>query len=54
MELSWLNSPEIQMGVDNERLIALCKARAGYGANVTNAYNRLIHYIDNEPNDLAE
>ena len=31
-------------GVDNERLAALCKSRAGYAANVTKAYNRLIHY----------
>ena len=41
-------------GVDNERLVALCKSRAGYAANVTKAYNRLIHYIDSEANDLAE
>ena len=41
-------------GVDNERLAALCKSRAGYAANVTKAYNKLIHYIDNEAKDLAE
>ena len=41
-------------GVDNERLVALFKSRAGYAANVTKAYNRLVHYIDNEPKDLAE
>ena len=41
-------------GVDNERFAALCKSRACYAANVAKAYNRLIHYIDNEAKDLAE
>ena len=46
--------PKDTDGVDNERFAALCKSRAGYAANVTKAYNRLIHYIDNEAKDLAE